>query len=40
MKPEELNYRRQELEELFEEIKNEQPENLFEFIDNRNGVAA
>jgi len=40
MKPEQLNYLRQSLEELFTEIKNEQPENVFEFINNRNGVAA
>lgn len=40
MKPEELNYRRQELEELFEEITTEEPDNIFDYIDNRNGVAA
>lgn len=39
MKPEQLNYCRQQLEELFNEIKNEQPENVFEFINNGNGVA-
>lgn len=34
MLPQELNNRRQELEELFNEIKSVQPDALLEFINN------
>lgn len=36
MLPQELNYRRQELEELFDDIETNQPEDILLFMDNYN----